>query len=315
MKSFVILGATKTGTSTAVAVANTHPSVFCLYECDFSRPWDSGRNADITRLLPATKKLFQNSTFSDGFCQIDKELRYRDWCFEWIGTKVPQIRPDLLIKIADLPVLFMVRDVRTWAVKNRIITEILQASRQTNIVPYLAAFASYYLSSFLIANCIRLPLETTFEPSSTVFPDALSRLLDQPRKPFEQWWDKSVAWKKTAPKNYSDWVEGHVSAFIPPFVSDTKSKLNQHPFWTEFLPLFDKYFLNPKKSYAKEEILNDQKLLGQIEKHHSMTVDEGFEQFDSFRLTGVIVKRDGEISINVNERISKIPGENWSRHY
>lgn len=113
MKPFLILGATKTGTSTAVAVANAHPSVFCLYECDFTRTWDSGRNADLTHLLPTTKRLFDNnSTFSDGLYQIHNELRSYGWDFEWIGTKVQKIRKDLIPTVADVPVLFMMRDVR-----------------------------------------------------------------------------------------------------------------------------------------------------------------------------------------------------------
>lgn len=314
MKPFVILGATKTGTSTSVAVANTHPSVFCLFECDFTRPFDSGRNADLTQFLPTTKRLFMSDMpFSDGLRQIDEALDSHGLSFEWIGTKVPKIRPDLLHKVEDIPVLFMMRDVRTWAVKNRVITDVLRAKQDTNIVPPLVSFASYYLSAFLIENCIRLPLEKTFEPTAIVFPDAFSRLLNEPRELFEKWWIRASSWKKTPPKNYSSWVDGHYSAFLPPFVNDTKSSLKRHPFWDEFLPVFDKYFLAAEKQFPKEEILNDKKILARIETCHTMTIDEGFEQFDSFKLNGVTIVDNSKVEINISERIEKTAGENWKK--
>lgn len=306
MKPFAILGATKTGTSTAVAIANAHPSVFCLYECDFTQLGDESRNLDLTTFLPAAKPLFpSDEMFSHGLERLNGELRSKGWNYDWLGTKVQGIRPDLLPKVADMPILFMVRDVGIWATKNRVIGDIFEATPQTNVVPFLISYTSYFLDSFLVERCVRLPFDSVLCPDLSVFPRAVAGLLDLPQKYFENWGVKAAAWTGVAPKNYSNWINGHASAFLPPIFSDTRSTLSQHPFWKTFLPIFNKYFQAANKSYRRDEILTDKKHLEEIGRLHSMTLDEGFDYFESFKVRGITTSARGEITLMVNEKIAK----------
>jgi len=201
VKPFVILGASKTGTSTAVAAANSHPSVFCLFEGDFSRPAEYGRNSELTALLPNAAKLCgSENTFAACLERLDGDLRSNGWTFERFGTKVQGIRPDILPRLGKVSVLFLVRDVRLWAVKNRVIRDVMTARTTTNIVPFLVSYARYYLDSFLIENCLRLPLDRVLSTDLTVLPAALAKLLALPQAGFERWWQKAPAWKAIAPR-------------------------------------------------------------------------------------------------------------------
>lgn len=312
MTPFMILGATKTATSTAVAVANAHPSVFCLYECDFTQPADDGRNLDLVTFLPGARPLFQqDQTFVQGLHALNEELVAAGWQYEQVGTKVQGIRPDIFAKIGDMPVLFMVRDIRTWAVKNRVISDVIEATPTTNAVPFLVAYASYFLSSFLVERCIRLQFDRLLSPDHTILPRAMADLLSLPQDGFENWWEKAPGWTSTPPKNYSNWVQGHASAFLPPIFSDTRSTLFRHPFWDAYLPIFDKYFLTAEKSYPREEIESDQRALEAIGRTHSMTLDAGFEQFDTFKVRSLSPGEDGKFTLNVAEKITKIQNQAW----
>src|SRR5690349_19442249 len=138
MEPFVILGASKTGTSTAVAVANADRDVFCLFEADFSKAADHARNREVVDLLPRSAHLFQSGeTFAACLTEIATQLATRGWPYERVGTKVQGIRPDVPALLGDVPVLFMVRDVRRWAVKNRILRDVMGARTTTNVVPHL----------------------------------------------------------------------------------------------------------------------------------------------------------------------------------
>ena len=306
MEPFIILGASKTGTSTAVAVANAHPSVFCLFECDFSQSPDHARNAELTALLPAARPLFQSGK-PCAICllEIGAQFAARGWAYERIGTKVQGIRQDLLPHLGDAPVLFMIRDVRRWAVKNRILRDVIGARTATDIVPFLTSYAHYFLESFRLARCVRLPLDHVLSTDTTVFPKAMASLLKLPQSGFESWWTAAADWKKAAPKNYSDWTDGHTSAFVPPLLNDTISQLAKHAFWDTFLPVFDKYFQAPGKTFAAAEITRDQQHLAEIGNRFTMRLEEGFERFESFKIMGLSKRDDGKLKIDATDRVTQ----------
>jgi hypothetical protein len=306
MEPFVILGASKTGTSTAVAVANAHPSVFCLFEADFSGAADHARNTDLANLLPEARPLFQSDqTFAASLMEIGARLDAHGWRYERIGTKVQGIRPDLLPRLGELPVLFMVRDVRRWAVKNRILRDVIGARTATNIVPHLISYARYFLDSFRLAHCIRLRLDDVLSTDATVFPRAIAALLKLPQPSFEAWWNAATAWKATAPKNYSDWIDGHTSAFLPPLLNDTISQLANHPFWDAFLPVFDKYFQASERTFTSAEIMRDQHHLDELSSRFTMRLEEGFTRFESFKIMGLSKRDDGKLKIDATDRVTQ----------
>jgi hypothetical protein len=139
----------------------------------------------------------------------------------------------------------------------------------------------------------------------SVLPAALAKLLGLPQAGFERWWQKAPAWKGVAPKNYSTWTEGHTSAFLPPLLADTNSRLAEHPFWTAFLPVFDKYFLRPDMSYGRSEISRDQQILDDVARHHTMTLNEGFTRFESFKIRNLTKLPDGKLNIEATDRVTE----------
>ena len=238
----------KPGRLTAVAIANTHPSIFCLFEVDFSRDNSFGRNKEFQLAFPESAPLFGHEQ-TESLAKLAQFLQVRGWEFDWLGTKIPGIRPELFA--ANCKILFLVRDVRHWAVKNRIIRSIYGEHGRSNIVPFLVAYADYLLRSYLAMECSRIRLDDVLGGDFSMFPSAVADFFQVPSDNIKEWWRKADNWIGMPPKNYSAWVAGHKSAFMPPVYSDTAATLRPHDFWINYLPIFDKYFHGGRFSDAE----------------------------------------------------------------
>jgi hypothetical protein len=133
----------------------------------------------------------------------------------------------------------------------------------------------------------------------------MAHLLERPVSEFTAWWPKAPQWKKTEPKNYSSWIDGHTSAFLPPVLADTRSKPAPHAFWDAFLPLFDKYYRALDGVFAAAEVRADQHALARLADRHAMTLGEGFASFESFKIRGLSKLPDGKFSFEATDRVTE----------
>ena len=309
----MILGANKSGTSTACAIANVHVDVFCLYEIDFSRPASRRRNPELVALLPESEKLFESN------CQLSITLEHlydilvsRGYNLNFVGTKIAGLRPDLFSE-TQTPTLYVVREVRNWAAKNRVITGQIGSKPGKNVVPAIAAYVSSFVMSFLYPHIKRVRFDDLFSDVSSM-PRSIADFFKLEKEVFVEWWNK-VAWKQELPKNYSDWIEGHRSAFIPPIASDTTSKISSHEFWKKILPIFDKYYSNIDKEFPRHVVEQDLKKVNQIWDNHKLTLNEAFESFRSVKIKDLQNLSGDQYQLTVQEVISKEPGKVWRKMY
>lgn len=307
MKPFVVLGSRKSGTSTAVAIANAHSDVFCLYEVDFTQAPDLGRNADLVTFLPDARQLFGGGgTIADALTALGKMLTVRGHRFGHIGTKIIDRGPDLFARLG-CPALYLVRDVRTWAAKGRIVTNLIG---NANAAPVIAGYVTDYLATFLFPEIRRARLEELIHDHASL-PTSIAALLTLPNAGFTEWWTRNE-WRTAAPKNYSNWIEGHRSAFLPPEFQDTKVALAEHPFWRGLLPLFDKYYAGYAGAFPKAEVEADMAAVRAVATAHSMTLNEGYESFQTFRIHKLVRHADGRRQATSQEVVMKIAGQEWA---
>jgi hypothetical protein len=71
---------------------------------------------------------------------------------------------------------------------------------------------------------------------------------------------------------------------VEPRILDTKSKVKTHKFWEALLPIFDKYYQQPNGSFGAQEIGADLRELELAANTLSMTLREGFESFETFKI-------------------------------
>ena len=303
MRPFLIVGANKTGTSTACAVSNTYEKAFCLYEADFSKPDDHGRNADLVKYLPECANLFAPKPDIPKCLQrIHVELETRGHVFDFIGRKIAGIRPDILSS-TTIPTLMIIRDVRFWAAKHRVIADQIGKGDAT---PVITSYIATFIMSFLNPNVRRVRLEDSFRDPNSM-PNAIARLLGVENSFFCEWWNKT-SWTETSPKNYSSWIQGHSSAFMPPVFSDTQASLAKHSFWEATLPLFDKYYERIDQSFRETDVLSDLDAINAVWGAFPMSLNEGYES----KVNRLIHNDDGGLIASADEGVEKKSNENWN---
>ena len=60
----------------------------------------------------------------------------------------------------------------------------------------------------------------------------------------DKWWKKVGLWEPEDLKSLQKWFNGHYSSRGKPEKVDTHVELSEHDFWSELLPIFNKYYLN-----------------------------------------------------------------------
>lgn len=309
MMPFLIAGAQKSGTSTVCAVANTHPAVFCLYETDFTQAPEYGRNAELIALLPETASLFSRPA-ADVPVALEKvgaALAKRGHVFDFVGTKIAGLNADMFAAVGT-PMLYIVRNVRFWGAKNRVVLDQVGKDPNANVAPILVNYMSNFVRSFLYPNIVRVRFEDLFMDMS-VLPNAMARLLNLNPEPFSAWWTKTD-WTKKAPKNYSSWIKGHRTAQLQPVVSDTQATLARHPFWDAVLPVFGKYYFSPNDVFPEAEVQTDLRAL-QDALNFSMTLNEGYSTISSQKMLSVSASADGSFVVEGGDKIEKSVNEPW----
>ncbi len=307
MQPFVILGSRKSGTSTAVAIANTPPDAFCLYEVDFTEAPDRNRNADLIAFAPEARALFGTGRkIGECLIALGEMLTARGHRFTRIGTKVIDRGPDFFAQLG-CPALYLIRDIRTWAAKGRVVVNVIG---NADAVPVIVSYVADYVATFLFPDIRRARLEDLTR-DATSLPRDIAALLGLPMNNFTEWWTRTD-WRTQIPKNYSNWIDGHRSAFLPPEFQDTKVTLADHPFWRAILPLFDKYYGGFATAFPNAEVEADLASLRAMPAAHAMTINEGYDSFQSFRIAELIRHEDGRRQARSQDVVAKTAGQGWA---
>jgi hypothetical protein len=307
MRPFLIVGAPKSGTSTAVAVANAHPDAFCAYDVDFSKSMSAaGREAELCAYLPECAAAFERPAerLQESLAMVASALERRGFSYKALGVKVAALNP-LIFTGHRIPTLFVVRDVRTWAAKTRTIQQYLR-SPDDNAAALIASYVGAFVMSFACSHVQRCRLEDLYLDANSM-PNAVAKVLALDAEPMRDWWTKTQ-WQTRPPKNYSSWFEGHASSFMPPVFSDTQTVLSDHPFWDTVLPIFDKYYMGFANDFPEAELVLDLRVLERA-KAMEMTLNDAFVAFRSLKVRQLNLDADGKPLVHAWEGLEKRPGE------
>ena len=191
------------------------------------------------------------------------------------------------------------------------VTQHFSSEQKNNAVPVVSAYVCNFVMSFLHSHVRRLRLDDLYTDADSM-PRAVAALLGLESDGFSHWWNKT-SWTKGSPKNYSTWIEGHASAFMPPIFSDTTAQVSGHAYWRAVLPIFDKYFHPIDAVFDEKEVLADLDVLYAAWKKHSMTVSEAFDSFRSVKVKELVKRIDGKLVVSTTEGIEKCSGKSWKK--
>lgn len=284
MKTLFIQGPEKTATSTITGILNCHPEIFILFENYLNQPKITKYGNQLLDRYPEARQFFRSSEdygkpVQDffGFLQ-QKEPNYS---YRFIGTKINSFDPLETQKKTKHKTIFMMRDIRTWLIKESIIK---YYRTDLDIVIPAVEYLEYIIKTTLYEHTLSIHMEDLIVQNEQVI-DTMSNYLGLELKPYtNKWWEKIGDWDEKNPKSVFRLDKVHYSSKVKPEKLDTKTELLNHPFWSEYLPIFDKYyFADETIHFIEDDILKDLEYLSKLKKFSPIPFKNVFANIESER--------------------------------
>lgn len=300
-KTVFIHGLQKTSTSPMVALLNSHPDVCVLYETNLFETRVSKYGNHLLAGIPSARKFFFNTDTTAKPYQllarhIQKEVGEK---FAYFGDKLLSFDARLSQPEKN-KVIYMMRDVRSWLVKDLIRdlyrTDIDCVSPSIEYLKYIM-----HAKTCQSAMCVRL--EDLIENQDRVVKDISAFLnvnLNQ-----ESWITDAAKEAKSGVKSFQKWQKAHPTSSVPFRKHDVKIELKEHAFWEAYLPLFDKYYhLSDPGVVSASQLKGDLKLVDDMARFCCTPIEALYENVTQIRLIKIPTKK--MIKIKLKKFLSKI---------
>lgn len=284
MELLFIQGPEKTATSTITGILNCHPEIFVLFENYLAQPIITKYGNQLLNRYPEARQFFRTEEdygkpvmeFFEYLKEIEPEYRYR-----YIGTKINSMDAGFTQKIRKHKIIFMMRDIRSWLIKESIIK--YYRTDLDAVVPTVE-YLRYILKTIFYENAIRIRMEDLIQHNEGTI-GKLSEFMNLELFPHaSQWWDKIGKWDAEDPKSVFKLNHVHHSSRMKPEKLDSEVELIDHPFWREALELFDTYyFTDDTFSFREDKIKQDLVKVDKLLRYSPLPFTEIYEEVHSVR--------------------------------
>jgi hypothetical protein len=235
-----ITGTVKTASSSLVGLLNRHPDIFILYDTALAADPPTRRARLFLAKFPDARPFFRpGEDLVALYSEFESWLASRGYRYRIFGDKVLSLSVDVLHRLSARPVIYCVRDLRTWLVKRQVRQSYLV---EDNVVPAAVLFCRQFLESFRLPWRLHMSAEQFVERNDEAIASVERFLGLDLADVAEAWWDKLGEHEPGDPKSAIDWWERHGSSTVRPQRLDVAVELRDHPFWDELLPVFDRYY-------------------------------------------------------------------------
>jgi len=256
--TLLVIGAQKSGTSTMVGILNCHPEIFVAHEW-FLDSVCTKYGLDFFRhyRVDERERLKKKKPIASSFQNFIRVLLKNGYNYKYAGDKWPRIGSykvidKRIVEMKDIYSIFMIRDLRTW-LQHKMVLNIYKCT--DDITDLAIRYVYYFVKSFLLPKCLRISMEGMIQyPNITV--KQVADFLKVEDIYMQGWWDK-VGKQEDNNKKLHKWWERHTSAVIEPKHLDIEVDIKEHSFWSDILPVFDKYYNNLNSVFEDNAIIDD----------------------------------------------------------
>jgi hypothetical protein len=264
-----ILGAGKTATTSLCGLLNSHPDVFVMCEVLLNNSHVSRYGTKLVKAQPDLLPCFFRPAGADrleNYRQAHEILRSKGFAKSRFGDKVVGIDSNYAKDFKDCRIVYSVRRLPEWIAKDSVRAWF---PLDMDVVPFATQYTKHFVESFLLPRIYHVRMEAFLNKNATVVRDIWQFLELQPPAKAETWWETIGHYPPGDPKGALNWWRGHASSAVAPQENDTKAQIKQNAFWSEILPIFNKYYDGVGQSFARAEIEADlERLQGMIGRHH-----------------------------------------------
>ncbi|MGH9246477.1 MAG: hypothetical protein ACRD29_19635 [Acidimicrobiales bacterium] len=272
-----VTGAIKTATSSVLAALNAHPDVLLLYEAQLFADPPTRRGAEFLAAYPEARPYFRPATdYATLYEEFAEWLAGSGHVYSIVGDKIPSLSVEVLVRLGARPVIYCVRDVRTWVAKTRGPRGYVV---DADVVPAAVQYCVHFLESLKLERRLHVATERFVEDNVAVVAE-ITRFAGLDRHAATSTWWKGVgATGQTDPKSAIRWWDGsHFSSRVEPDQRDTVVRLRSHPFWGELLPVFDRYYTALNTEIGAGRLDDDIRFIESLRHRGPVSLDDAYER-------------------------------------
>jgi hypothetical protein len=263
-----ILGAGKTATTSLCGLLNSHPDVFMMCEVLLNNSHVSRYGSKLVKAQPELLSCFFRPAGADkleNYRRAHEILRAHGFARQCFGDKLVGIDSNYAKDFKDTRVIYSVRRLPEWIAKDSVRAWF---PLDVDVVPFATQYTKHFVESFLIPRIYHVRMEAFLKKNAGVVRDIWAFLEIDPPAKAELWWETIGHYPAGDPKGALNWWRGHASSAVAPQDNDTQVQIRQNAFWSEIMPIFNKYYDGVGQSFTRAEIEADlEKLQGMIGRH------------------------------------------------
>lgn len=299
-QTIFVQGLQKTSTSTMVGLLNSHPEVFVMYETNLFEARVSKYGNQLLAKMPEARKFFQQTKDT---AAPYKELN--NFVTEQTGETFKYFGDKLLSFDATLSqpeknkVIYTLRDARSWLVK-----DLIKTLYRTDIdcVRPAVEFLKFTMQAKTSPKALCVRLDDLLEDETKVI-EKLNKFLGV-KIDAQNWLKNAQTESKKGIKAFQNWQKSHPSANVSFKKSDVTVELKDHPFWAEYMSLFEKYYnLENAKNISAKELAADFKTAEGLVRFSPATFDDLYASVEQIKLARPPVKK--ALKIKIRQLIGK----------
>jgi hypothetical protein len=144
-------------------------------------------------------------------------------------------------------------------------------------VPFAVQYAKHFVESFLLPRVHHVRLESFINDNAGTVRDIWRFLEVDPPEKAELWWETVGKYGPGDPKGALNWWRGHASSAVEPQENDTRVEIRPSAFWSEILPIFNKYYGGIGVQFSRSEIEADLERLHGLIGRYNQPFDTCFD--------------------------------------
>lgn len=264
-----ILGAPKTASTSLCGLLNSHPDVFVMCEVFFNNSLISRYGTKLIKAHPEFLPCFFRAAGSDtleNYRRGHALLRSQGYAGRYFGDKFVTMDSNYADAFRDCRVIYSVRPLPEWIAKDSVRGWF---ALDMDAVPFAVQYTKHFVESFLLPRVHHVRMEFFIGDNADTVRGIWQFLEMDPPEKAELWWETVGNYRPGDPKGALNWWRGHASSAVEPQENDTQVEIRPSAFWSEILPIFNKYYEGAGAQFSRAEIEADLKQLhGMIGRYH-----------------------------------------------
>jgi len=223
----MICGGPKSGTSSLVAVLNSHPDALILFETDLNAVMPGKYARRLIEAFPDSRSLmYARDDEADAYRDLQAFAAAKGCRYQMVGDKLPTYDARFFGRLAGFRLVYSLRAPDEWLAKSCS----LYADRQ-DVRPVMYQYFKGLVQAHLHPDCMIVRFGDFMKNNEAVV-RALFRFAGLSAGPQQLRWWETAAHPADPFKRCQDWWKGHPSSLARPMFNDTRTVRRDHAFWT-----------------------------------------------------------------------------------